>query len=279
MGDITEQNYYSQEANAEYMSVSQYKDFMECEAAALATVRGEYTPIDKKALIAGNYLHSWNEGKLDEFKEKHHDVIFKKTGKQSEPYADFKKIDEMIATLEKDEFCMAFLQGEKEVIVTAEYAGAMWKAKLDVLNEEQGFFTDLKSTKSIKELQWSEKWRQRVSFIEEYSYMLQVAVYAELERIYSGRKDWLRPLMVAVSKEDPPDKEVIDLADNSRLNMELDQVEANLPRILAVKSGLETPHRCGVCRYCRMTKRVEKMITYIDLGGDIYGFNKTKKIS
>lgn len=35
-------NYYSPEANKEYMSVSQYKAFMNCEAAAMASISGKY---------------------------------------------------------------------------------------------------------------------------------------------------------------------------------------------------------------------------------------------
>jgi hypothetical protein len=177
----------------------------------------------------------------------------------------------MIKTLETDEFCMHYLQGDKEVIITAEYAGALWKAKLDVLNTDYGFFTDLKSTRSITELHYSEKYRQRVSFIEEYNYMVQAAVYAELERISSGRDTWLEAVMVAVSKEDAPDKAVITLADEGRLNMELDQVEQNMPHIIAVKQGFEEPKRCETCRYCRMTKKIKDKIQYIALGGDIYG--------
>ena len=33
---LTEENYYSNEADWQYMSVSQYKKFLECEAAAVA---------------------------------------------------------------------------------------------------------------------------------------------------------------------------------------------------------------------------------------------------
>ena len=45
---LTADNYYSDEANREYLSVSQFKDFvgtygrMGCEEMALAKIRGEY---------------------------------------------------------------------------------------------------------------------------------------------------------------------------------------------------------------------------------------------
>ena len=39
---LNNENYYSPEANQEYMSVSQYKAFMNCEAAAMASISGKY---------------------------------------------------------------------------------------------------------------------------------------------------------------------------------------------------------------------------------------------
>lgn len=268
MSELTEQNYHSNDANQQYMSVSQYKNFIECEAAALAELKGEYLRIDEDVLIAGSYLHAWCEGTLDAFKDQYRDTIFNKKG---EPYAAFKKVDEMISVLENDVYCMDMLQGNKEVIIIGDFAGALWKCKIDVLNVERGYFTDLKSTRSITELRWSEKWRQRVSFIEEYDYMIQAAVYAEIERQSAGRDYWLNPVIVAVSKEDPPDKAIISLTDVNRLGMELDKIEENMPRILAVKNENEPPRRCGTCRYCRSTKQVDRIINYMELGGDIYG--------
>ena len=40
---LTNDNYYSPEANWEYMSVSQYKQFLKCEAAAMAQLKGEWS--------------------------------------------------------------------------------------------------------------------------------------------------------------------------------------------------------------------------------------------
>ena len=38
---LTEQNYYGQEASQQFFSVSQYKDFMKCEAMAMDKICGE----------------------------------------------------------------------------------------------------------------------------------------------------------------------------------------------------------------------------------------------
>ena len=44
MKTLDSSNYYDQEANRDYFSVSQYKDFQKCPAMAMAKLRGEYQP-------------------------------------------------------------------------------------------------------------------------------------------------------------------------------------------------------------------------------------------
>ena len=64
---LTPENYFSPEADREYMSVSQYKSFLKCEAAAYAELTGEWQREEKEAFLVGHYVHAWAEGKLDEF--------------------------------------------------------------------------------------------------------------------------------------------------------------------------------------------------------------------
>ena len=55
---LNNENYYSQEANQEYMSVSQYKAFMNCEAAAMASISGRYErPTTRALLVPVLYQH------------------------------------------------------------------------------------------------------------------------------------------------------------------------------------------------------------------------------
>lgn len=54
---LNNENYYSPEANQEYMSVSQYKAFMNCEAAAMASISGKYERPTTRALLV--VLLSW----------------------------------------------------------------------------------------------------------------------------------------------------------------------------------------------------------------------------
>ena len=70
MMKLTNENYFSKEADMEYMSVSQFKAFEQCEAAALASVKGEWERPKTTALLVGSYVDAHFEGTLDVFKRK-----------------------------------------------------------------------------------------------------------------------------------------------------------------------------------------------------------------
>ena len=53
---LTDDNYYSAEANWDYMSASQFKSFRKCEAAAMAELRGEWGRKESSALLVGSYV-------------------------------------------------------------------------------------------------------------------------------------------------------------------------------------------------------------------------------
>jgi len=246
------------------MSRSQYLGFIKCEAQQMAKLAGEWRQETSDAFLVGSYVHAWNEGSRREFIAEHPEM-FTKAGDLK---ANFKTADLMIATLEADPLAMYMLQGEKERIFTAEFTGVLWKVMTDVHNKERRRMAELKTTKSIIETTWSQEHGGRVSFVEQYNYLLQAALYTEIERRANGRQegDWLEYYMVAVSKDNVPDKEVIDLRDPDRYLVELAQVEENMPRILQVKSGLVEPVRCGRCDYCRSTKILTGAIHYLALG-------------
>ena len=83
-------------------------------------------------------------------------------------------------------------------------------------------------------------------------------------------EDWSEFVIVAVSKEKYPDKAVLNMTNPTRLAAELAAVQANMPRILALKAGQEEPSRCEACNYCRSTKVLSTVIQYSE--GCLYGF-------
>lgn len=260
---LNHKNYHSLEANCEFMSRSQYLDFLSCEAAAMAYLAGRWTVEETTPLLVGSYVHSWNNGTQREFVSEHPEMFTKQGGLR----AEFKQAEKMISALENDPLAVYMLEGQKEVIFTAEFAGARWRVMVDSYRPEKHRMVDLKTTRSIREYVWSDELRARVSFIEMYNYPLQAALYAEIERLANGRpeEDWFDFYAVAVSKENVPDKEIIDLRDPGRYAEELEKVKINMPRILAVKKGQEEPFRCERCDYCRSTKQLRGSVYYAEL--------------
>ena len=95
---LTNENYYSNEANWEYMSVSQYKQFRKCEATAMAELNGKWKQPKSTALLVGSYVDSWFEGTLDEFTLQNPE-IFKKDGTLK---VDYIQAEEIIRKLTED---------------------------------------------------------------------------------------------------------------------------------------------------------------------------------
>ena len=270
---LTAANYYSKEANERYFSVSQYKTFLDCPARAMAEIRGEYKQPMTTALLVGSYVDSYFEGTLEQFCEEHPE-IFKKNG---ELKADYIKAEEIIKRVEEDELFMAFMQGRKQVIKTAELFGTQWKIKIDSylsatnvkaivkkFPEAAEYFTvglgaivDLKIMRSLERIMGK-------SFVEHWSYDIQTSTYSKVEAISSG-KDRLPTFLSVATKEDEIDIELVHIP-FWRHDECLSDMEKNMPRLIAYKSGeLEAP-RCGTCAYCRRTKKLKAPISFENVG-------------
>lgn len=257
---LTSQNYHSIEANLYYMSNSQFKSFEECEAKVMAELSGAFIAPSNDNFLLGSYVHAYVEGTLDQFKESTPELFTNK----GQLYSKYEVGDAMIQTIKNDEFIRFVLQGDKELIMTAELFGVPWKVKLDVLNQQRGRIVDLKTVKGLRERYWNKEYGAWESFIEHYKYIRQMAIYAEVERVVNGRENWLEPLIVAVSKESVPDKEVIGF-DAERLKIELDEVAEKIGHIMEVKRGLVAPRHCGHCAYCKQIKKLRSITHYSDL--------------
>ena len=261
---LNESNYFSVEADRLYWSNSQYKEFLDCEARAMAKLRGWSEPTTD-ALLLGSYVHAHFEGPeaLQRFKDENPELISTRGRTKGNLKAEYRLAGEMIKTIENDALCMFVLQGRKEVIMTAEFAGTRWKIKMDNYALDRNRFSDIKTVQEIHKENWDPE-NGYVSFVQKNKYVTQMALYAEIERIVQGRDGWIEPIIVAVSKQDPPDKAVIGI-NGYDIKRELETIESNMPHLIEVKAGLVKPRRCELCRYCRETKQLNQIIHYSDL--------------
>lgn len=260
---LNQSNYHSLEADREYFSVSQFKNMVECSAREIARLNEEYVRSESPALTVGSYTHAAFESAevFIQFHKDNSESIFGKTGKK---YAEYVMADAMIETVKNDPFCMFAMDGETEQIYTAEMYGAKWKIKVDSINHERKTFTDLKTTQSLYKRYWSDKYGKFVSFVEAWDYTLQMAIYRKVLELNTGTL--YNPFIVAVTKENPPDKAVLHF-DESRFSFELDTVEYLIPRFIEMKFGREKPVRCEKCEYCRSSKKLKDTIEIAELMG------------
>lgn len=267
---LTAENYYSHEANMQYMSASQFKSFRKCEAAALAELRGEWGRKESTALLVGSYVDAYFSDELEQFTADHPE-IFKKDGSLK---ADFEKAKAICERLNSDELARLLLSGRHQIIKTGKIAGVPYKAKYDsLLNARQveaickkfpeirklvpfggPMIVDLKCMKDFESV-WDEDAGERVTFIEYWGYDTQGGIYQHID----GR---MAPfVIVGATKEAETDIGAFYIPDDD-LAFALSEVEALSPRYAAIKRGETEPEGCGKCAYCRSTKRLSSIKHY-----------------
>lgn len=256
---LTAENYFSKEADMEYLSASQYKKFagclgsLGCEAKAMAELRGEWEEEKSTALLVGSYVDAHFEGTLDLFRAQHPEIFTK----QGSLKAEYKRADEVINRIERDEYFMAHMAGEKQVIMTGEIEGAPFKIKMDSYFPGK-LIVDLKCMKSLGESFYSADYG-KMDFVRNWGYDIQGAIYQEIVRQNIGEK--LPFKIAAASKEEYPDIDVIQV-EQSLMDGALEEVKKNIPSILALKKGEYDPVRCEKrdCNYCKHTKKLTHSI-------------------
>lgn len=251
---LTQTNYFTPAANSEYFSVSQFKAFQECEAAALAQIRGEWKRETTDALLQGSYVDAHFSGTLDQFLAEHPEVLNRRTGELKAAYTSARSA---IARAERDPKFMKFMDGDKQVIMTGEISGQKWKCKIDVLHDDK--IVDLKYMKNMNPLYKDGEWK---TFISYYQYDLQGYIYQEIVRQNTGKK--LPFHLAVITKETPADIELYHISDGI-LNSYAGLVDHHTPKYALIKSGELDPDRCEKCAYCRETKVLTEVKEYEDL--------------
>ena len=210
-------------------------------------------------MLVGNYLHSHFESPKahEKFLQAHKKDIYAYGNPAKGVKKAYRQADDMIHTLESDSNFQRIYQGDKEVIVTGTLFGVKWRGKIDCLNLHRKLFLDLKTVDDIHKKHWSDNDKQYVSFAIARGYDMQMAVYKELIKQTFGVD--CEPLIIAVSKQDVPDKGIFSIPDDL-MDYQLTRIQQDQPHIEAVKAGKERPIACGHCAYCRSQKQLSTVI-------------------
>lgn len=269
---VTSKNYYDPHIQMAYMGATQFKAFQRCEAAALATLRGEWAEKKTVALLVGGYVDAYFSGEMDQYKEEHPEIFSSRY-----PYglkSEYKMADLIIERMKRDRLYMLLMSGRKQVIRTGFIAGVPFKIKIDcLLNEAQskqvveqfpetaiamgmcdGAIVDQKLMANFDSV-WSPEDQARIPFVEYWGYDTQGAIYQEIEG------NMLPFIINAGTKEEEPNLCAFYVSD-ADLAAKLAEVEDLAPRYQAIKEGREDPRRCEHCAYCRATKRLRRIIDY-----------------
>ena len=241
---IRETNYFSKRNESTYMGSTQFKDFMRCEAGALAQIRGEWERPKTTALLVGSYIDAHLGKGLDKFKLENPE-IFTKSG---ELKSEFRQAEAIIQRIERDKLFRAEVGGWHQVIKTGVINGVKFKIKIDSLHRDRT--VDLKIMRDCADM-WQDG--EHKPFWKAWGYDIQAAIYREIRSQNDGE---IKPFRLAVAtKETETDLQIFEFSDET-LEEAYRTVYNLAPRFQAVKNGEIEALRCGCCDYCKATKKL-----------------------
>lgn len=253
---LTEESYFSPEAEQYYMGSTQFNNFRRCEAREAAIIRGEWKEEVTTAMLVGSYVDAHFAGTLEAFKEQN-PQIFTKVGTLK---ADYQYAEYIIKRIERDEMFVRYMAGKKQVIMTGNIEDVPVKIKIDSYHPEK-VIVDEKVLKDFNPV-WV-KGLGHVNFVEYWGYDNQGAIYQEIERqTRNYSKDKLPFFIAGATKEQPEPDINIFVIPQERLDFCLELVRSNIRRYDQIKKGEIEPERCGVCDYCRATKKLTEIKVY-----------------
>ena len=257
---LTDENYYTEEANKAYCSASQYKDFVGCpiihgcEERALKAISGEYKQETTKPMLMGSILDAlWENDDPEYIIERFPDCVSSRGATKGQLKSEYQAVVDMYQTTLKSELFCSYMAGEKQRIMTGEIEGLPFKIKIDSFIEGKAI-VDLKSTQTLDRTfrYYIPDSGEKLPFYLAYGYDIQLAVYREIVRQNTG--DTLRCYLACVDKKPHPICDVIELTPKL-LDEALEGVKRNCETIIMLKKGEAEPIRCeqSDCDYCRST--------------------------
>ena len=249
---LTQKNYYGPKANREYMSVSQFKNFLKCPAATLAELNGEYAPERGRALTLGSLVDEMLTGTdktLDKFIEENRSELFKKNG---EPYADVAQAMETVELVKKQPLMMHYLSGKHQVIMTGEIEGVPFKIKMDSYDPKE-YISDLKYMASLRSPNLF------TPMVEYWGYDLQAACYQEIVYQNIGKR---LPFFFTVATKEKPAHLAVGQISQWNIDKAMEIVRANIVNFQKIKMGEVEADRCEDygCDFCTSTKIITEPI-------------------
>ena len=250
---LTPENYFSIEADREYMSVSQFKNFRACESKALHDLN-QPDATKKDAFLEGQLFESLVAGDPQLFMAKHPEIVAQTGKTKGEIKKNFQKVVNAAEKFNSQKFFRDIIEKcEKQVILTGEICGVPVKCCLDLFDRETNSIYDIKCMSDFKE-QWSKQDKTYIPWYYHWGYVLQLAVYREIVK-QNFKTEPKEIALLAATKEDIPDLQAIKFS-TELLDIELEEFKTDIKLYDKIKKGEIKPKACNVCDYCKKEKQI-----------------------
>lgn len=253
--EMNNENYFSKKNQIKYTGSSQIKDFLQCEACALAKINEEWKEEKSKAMLVSSYIDAAISDELVEFEQENLDIFTK----QGDLKAAYKLAENVLNQMEQDEMFMRYLNGEHQVIMTGEINNVPVKIKIDSYFPEK-VIVDLKCMANF-DLIWNEATHQKENFVDYYDYLTQAALYQEIVRQNTGER---LPFIIAATTKQKYSQRALLQIPQEKMDLRLEFLMEYLPHLQEVKQGKIKPTSCGKCDYCISKKKCDRIYYYDD---------------
>lgn len=247
-------NYFSVEADKEYMSVSQFKNFKLCEAKAMYDLENDCQE-EKQSFLEGQLFEALVAGDAQLFMAKHPELLSTRGATAGQIKSDYKKVINAADKFNQQLFFKDIINRcEKQILLTGEIEGIKVKCTLDLFDKNTNSIYDIKCMKDFKD-QWNKEEKAYVPWYYHWGYVLQLAVYREIVRQNFGEPKEIG--LIAATKEEIPDIDAKSFS-SDLLDIELEIFKNNIKRYDNIKKGIEKPIACNCCDYCKKIKTIDK---------------------
>lgn len=252
---LTPETYFSIEADKEYMSVSQFKNFRTCQAKALHDLN-QPDATKKDAFLEGQLFESLVAGDSKLFMAQHPEIVSSRGTTAGQLKANFQKVLNAAERFNSQKFFKDIIgKCEKQVILTGEICGVPVKCCLDLFDRKTNSIYDIKCMADFKE-QWSKQDKAYIPWYYHWGYVLQLAVYREIVK-QNFKAEPKEIALLAATKEEIPDIQAIKFS-TELLDIELEDFMHDIRLYDEIKKGKIEPNKCNECSYCKSIKEITK---------------------
>ena len=238
---LTPENYHSDEARAAYISSSDIKLAMRCEAMWAAQDKGQYRRPEGTAAFAYGHL----------FDTQHPELTLSRGPRKGELYAEYSGAIDLAAAVRRSPFLAGLVDRcRKQVILIGELCGLPVRVMMDLVDED-GSIYDIKSAKDFRRA-WDDDRQEYMDWWAVWKYPVQLWVYREIAR--QNGLTVPNVGLIAGSKSNM-DIQAIRFSEETMTAAQAD-AEYTIRRMADIRNGAK-PDECGRCEWCLSQKKID----------------------